>query len=364
MDQKFVFKHLFTYLRDQKVDIRIRMMYFLEYASLIACFVGTICMVLLNQSIEAMIPNLILFLMSFSSLYISHVKKQYNLSTTIMIIGCANIAVPWMYFSAGGTYSGMPIWFMFSVVVACMMSAGRLRIWLVSITIIEDLLCMFIGHYYPNLVTALVGENAVFYDLMQSYAVACVCIAVMLGIYISTYENQRKQLEAQSVELRNIMQTDALTGMFNRRAYYDEISTYSGSKQAGDLVLAAMDVNGLKKVNDLLGHSAGDDYIRAAAQAISQALGQYGHIFRTGGDEFMAILHCSVQEAHLFEERLNNSIAKLDNSWTEKMTIAVGVVCCEELPDTDIAEIEKLADKRMYENKAAYYKNSGVDRRK
>lgn len=364
MNLKFIFKHVLEYLNDQSVDIRIRMMYLLEYASLIACLFGTICMILLNQSVYSMIPNIILFVMSFVGLYFSHVKKMYDLSTLIMIIGCANIAVPWMFFSAGGNSSGMHIWFLFSVVVTCMMSNGKIRIFMATITIIEDLACICIGQFMPGTVTPLVGDNAEFYDQLQSYAVVCICLAAMLTIYITTYDNQRKKLETQSIELKNLMQTDALTGMFNRRAYYDEINAYSNGKRADDLVLVAMDVNGLKKINDLLGHSAGDAYICAAANVISEAMGQYGHIFRTGGDEFMAILHCSVEQAHGLEERINVCIQNAGNSWTDRMAIAIGVVCCKESDDTDLSEIEKMADQKMYENKAAYYRKNGIDRRR
>lgn len=267
-------------------------------------------------------------------------------------------------FTAGGNFSGMPIWLMFSLVVTCMLANGKIRVLMTGLTLLEDLACISIGHFFPGTVTPLVGEAAEFYDLLQSFAIVGVFLAAMLIIYISTYDNQRRKLEEQSIELRNIMQTDALTGVFNRRAYYDEISAYNTSAQAKDLVLVAMDVNGLKKINDLLGHAAGDEYIRAAAKVISQAFGSYGHIFRTGGDEFMAVLHCASSEAYGFEEHLNACIAKTDSIWAEKMAIALGVVCCEEEGDVDFKEIEKLADKKMYENKAAYYKKNGIDRRK
>lgn len=362
MKLKFVLKHMFSYMSEQSVDIRIRMMYFIQYASLLACFVGTVFMLLLKQPVEAMYPNIILFVMSFLSLYFSHMKKKYDLSIIILIFGCANIAVPWMFFSAGGNASGMHVWLMFSVVVTCMLASGKTRIIMGGFTILEDLVCICVGHFFPETVTPLVGENAVFYDQLQSFAVVCACLALMLGIYISTYDKQRLKLEEQGIELRNIMQTDALTGVFNRRAYYDEIKTYDEGSQS-DLVLVAMDVNGLKKINDLLGHSAGDDYIRAAAKVISQALGQYGHIFRTGGDEFMALLHCSAKDAQNFENRLNECIVNSNDSWTQKMAIAIGIVCWEEEKQMGIAEIEKLADKRMYENKAEYYRKNGIDRR-
>jgi len=359
-----VLKRIFAYLSDQTIDIRIRMMYFLEYASFGVCLIGTTCMILLKQSFVSMIPNGVLFIISLVSLYFSNVKKKYTISTLFMIIGCANIAVPWMFFSAGGNESGMHMWFLFSVVVTCMMATGRVRILMAVITIVEDTACICIDQLFPNAVAPLVGENAVFYDRLQSFAVVCVCLAVMLSIYIITYDNQSKKLEAQSIELKKLTLTDALTGVYNRHAFYEEINSYKDSSQAGNLVLVAMDVNGLKNVNDQLGHFAGDDYIVAAAKVISEAMEEYGHIFRTGGDEFMAILHCSREEAHSLENRLGKCIANQNNSWSDTMSIAIGVVCCEENPDIAIVEIEKLADKRMYENKAAYYRKKGIDRRK
>lgn len=358
------FRNILDYLNDQSIDIRIRMMFFLEYVSLIACSIGTMGMILLHQTIESMIPNFILFIMSFLGLYLSHVRKKYDLSATVMVLGCANLALPWMYFAAGGNESGMLSWFMFGVIVTCMMTKGRIRIIMSAVTIAEDIACICIGHYAPDTVKPLTGDNAVFSDQLQSYAVACIFLAIMLIIYINTYEKQKEKLEQQSAELRHINYTDTLTGLFNRRAYYEEINSCINGKTEKDLVIAAFDVNGLKKVNDMEGHSAGDDYICSAAKAITRAFGQYGKIFRTGGDEFMAVLHCPVNDTCCFEERLNKSIASPENTWAGKMTIAMGTVCCAEHPDTDLTGLEKLADERMYENKAAYYRLSGADRRK
>jgi len=363
MNPGFLWKHIFAYLKDSTVDIRIRMIYFLEYVAVFVGVIGTVAMIMLKQPIVAMVPNFVLLAMSFLGLYLSHVRKKYDLSALFIIIACANIALPWMFFSAGGNESGMQIWFLFGVVVSCMMAKGKSRVWMAAFTTIEDVVCIFIGHFYPHLVIPLVGENAVFVDQVQSFAIVCICLTVVLSIYIATYENQRKKLEEQSIELRNLMQTDALTGAFNRRAYYDEINMYKNGKAVDDLVIVAMDVNGLKKVNDLLGHSAGDEYIQNSAKVIERALGQFGHIFRTGGDEFMALLHCSAEEAKQIETRLKENIAQLDAAWADQMSIAIGIVCCGEHPGVELTELEKIADKKMYENKAAFYRQKGIDRR-
>ena len=52
----------------------------------------------------------------------------------------------------------------------------------------------------------------------------------------------------------------------------------------------SVDVNGLKKVNDTKGHTAGDELIKGAANCLTLAVGNNGKVYRTGGDEFMAVL--------------------------------------------------------------------------
>ena len=52
----------------------------------------------------------------------------------------------------------------------------------------------------------------------------------------------------------------------------------------------AVDINGLKEVNDTFGHEAGDQLIIGAANCIERAFGDYGKVFRTGGDEFIVLL--------------------------------------------------------------------------
>lgn len=364
MNIKNKIKNIISFLSDQNIEIRIRLMFFLQYAVLVACTFGTVAMILLKQPFVSMISNIVLFIMSFVGLYITHVKKNYDLATFILILGCANMALPLMFFSAGGNDSGMNIWLLFSVIVTCLMSKGKIRIFMSIITIIEDIACICIGHFLPETVTPLIGNDAVFYDVLQSYAIVCIFLATMLIIYISTYDSQRQKLEMQSEELRMLIQLDSLTGLYNRRAYYNQIYEYKNSNQDPSMVLVAMDVNGLKKVNDTYGHAVGDEYICEASRVIQEVLNQYGTVFRTGGDEFMAILHCTVDEANTIDSKINECIKKSKSKWNKEMAIAVGVVCCKDNPDMDMYEIEKMADQRMYENKSAYYRRTGIDRRK
>lgn len=61
---------------------------------------------------------------------------------------------------------------------------------------------------------------------------------------------------------------------------------------------------------------------------------------------------------------MKECIANSDSSWADKMTIATGIVYCSDESDADFVSVEKLADKKMYDNKSAFYRENGIERRR
>ena len=95
-------------------------------------------------------------------------------------------------------------------------------------------------------------------------------------------------------EWQSLADTDALTQLPNRRAFERELALQSNLVDCGartDSVLAILDVDGLKRVNDSRGHADGDDLLRTVAQALRSTLrrGQ-DRLFRLGGDEFAMLI--------------------------------------------------------------------------
>ncbi|MCR4902299.1 MAG: diguanylate cyclase [Butyrivibrio sp.] len=167
----------------------------------------------------------------------------------------------------------------------------------------------------------------------------------------------------QEEKLIHKSQTDELTGLLNRRAYEEEVYEQNSVPEKEYFVLMSLDVNGLKVVNDTLGHVAGDELLIGASRAMKECFGSYGKIYRTGGDEFIAILFCD-------DEKLKEVLADFDatmESWRGKLvnslTISYGYVSKEEEPKLSVRDLAAIADKRMYESKSAYYRKKGVDRR-
>lgn len=155
---------------------------------------------------------------------------------------------------------------------------------------------------------------------------------------------------------------DELTRLFNRAAYEEEIKRLEVSAN-NTLVYASIDLNGLKVTNDTLGHAAGDELLSGAADCIKSTFGKYGKVFRIGGDEFSAIFFADENMLQTLKADLEAATDKWEGQFSKSLSLSVGYVTKKECPDLSIIEMSKIADKRMYDAKAIYYANKGVDRR-
>lgn len=161
--------------------------------------------------------------------------------------------------------------------------------------------------------------------------------------------------------------TDELTKLLNRHAYENEIREIERQEKSGDLkddfACISFDLNGLKNANDKFGHAAGDELLTGAASCIKKAFGGYGKIFRTGGDEFQAIMFLSGEQLARAEKEFEDERGKWSGKFCKNFSISYGVVTKKENPDCSVSSIISLADKRMYRTKSDYYLSKGVDRR-
>ena len=139
---------------------------------------------------------------------------------------------------------------------------------------------------------------------------------------------------------------DGLTELYNR-AYFN---MFSKEAVLTNCSILAIDLNQLKKVNDTLGHEAGDKLIKDAADEIRKAF-KDDTCFRLGGDEFLIVSYKDV----------SCGIKKLRNS---DVSMAIGFVNSSNYPDLSFSDLVKEADKLMYKDKSDYYNRLGIDRRK
>lgn len=156
---------------------------------------------------------------------------------------------------------------------------------------------------------------------------------------------------------------DELTGLLNRHAYEDDLRKLNSEKIEDDLIYVVFDVNGLKSANDNFGHEAGDELIVGAANCIKNCFGKFGKIYRTGGDEFTAMINASEDEIEKIKRNFEQETFDWAGEYSTELKIPLGYISKKENPKASIHEMSKIADQRMYKEKSLMYIASGIDRR-
>lgn len=152
--------------------------------------------------------------------------------------------------------------------------------------------------------------------------------------------------------------TDSLTGLYNRRAYEMDIKDASQQENRElDFTIAVIDVNGLKAVNDSLGHEAGDEIIIGAAECIKRCLAPYGKAYRIGGDEFCAIMYVDSQKLAKIKEDLTRNVSEWSGKLVGGLSMSCGYVSSHDYREIPTYELIKIADRNMYAAKEEYYKS-------
>jgi len=165
------------------------------------------------------------------------------------------------------------------------------------------------------------------------------------------------QLELMLSRMSDLAMVDELTGLKNRRSFFDDIEpVIAGSRRRGKPVaIAILDLDHFKDINDTHGHAIGDDVLRAVARRIEETLRQEQIVGRIGGEEFIVLLpDTTPQQALVAIERVRKAVGETHIPVTGDgevwMTVSGGIA---PLPDgMQVTIAMQHADKAMYRAKA------------
>ena len=170
----------------------------------------------------------------------------------------------------------------------------------------------------------------------------------------------RKKAEAY---LEYLGKHDSRTRLRNRAFYVEELNRVS-RKGPWPLSILAIDLNGLKRVNDAEGHAAGDAMLRRTGEVLTNATaGNPYCVARIGGDEFVALLPgCDERVAQGLKERIGSMI-ELNNQFYsgQHLSMAIGIASCSAA--SEVEDTLPQADQAMFAAKARFYADHKLDRR-
>ena len=177
---------------------------------------------------------------------------------------------------------------------------------------------------------------------------------VLLSIALS--DRMKITLE-QKLIAEKAAKTDIVTGLMNRRAYY-EISEaeYQRLLRHQKVVSIIMfDIDHFKNINDSYGHSCGDKVLKDVATIVKKHIREYDYTFRMGGDEFLILLpETNDQQATQLAERIRREIEqyRFEEDHSLDITASFGIAQYTQ-KDTSIEKVTRRADEALYQAKSA-----------
>ncbi len=161
----------------------------------------------------------------------------------------------------------------------------------------------------------------------------------------------RKKAEAY---LEFLGKHDVLTKLYNRSFYVDEINRLERARLAPITIIIA-DLNGLKSVNDGLGHAAGDEMLRRAGEVFTKVIEKPSHAARIGGDEFAILSPETDERGGMALVASIGKVIELNNQFYPGAPLSVALGVATTRAGERLEDVAKRADALMYQAKQAYY---------
>lgn len=181
--------------------------------------------------------------------------------------------------------------------------------------------------------------------IISHIGIALIIILQDQNICLTKKVHQLQELEKK---LRYYSYYDAMSGVYNRNAFIQEAKAL-GSEKTGIAVILC-DIDGLKLINDTLGHNKGDQLIRATAEILTTVCSAIGRVYRMGGDEFLVLSPTVATEAQLIDLASHiHQAVELYNKEHDLLSISLGWALADNR--SMLTELIKMADCKMYQEK-------------
>nr|WP_320050914.1 GGDEF domain-containing protein [uncultured Desulfuromonas sp.] len=214
-------------------------------------------------------------------------------------------------------------------------------------------------------IATTISPQIIFYLLQpsrSSHVVAVMLLIILVFMSIISLEQHKNwiktlalsfELDAAKREAERIARIDLLTGLYNRRAFYEIAPKFieNARRYSRSVSLVMLDIDYFKNINDTFGHSVGDRVLVKVAELLSSQVRGADSVGRLGGEEFVILLPETDEEgAYALVEKIRNQVRCIHCDEVDgvlEVTASFGVVTCRN-NDESLDSLLKKADEALY----------------
>lgn len=341
---------MFTNIRidenELKAKLQKRLLWVLVITGCIANMIGFLSnAVMFGMSLPTIVCGVCELVVMICGVAAIGLKKQKT-AATVMVLTLALIEFPFLFYVYG---ANMGVYLILGIVALAVYVPRPYHVAAIIVTILLDVTVIILACFYPSTMEEMSRESQLG-TMLCSYIIVAVAAAVILCNLIEQYMLQHRHILAVSKELEYAAHHDALTGVYNRGYLLNTLRLWMGMENKHFLV-ALIDIDDFKKINDTYGHVYGDEVLVELARLMKQEIDGKGIAARYGGEEFMLLFEEADQQLTMgILERIKAGLGEFSRK-TRQITITFSGGMEEYRTDGKIDELFRNADKKLYQAK-------------
>ena len=293
-----------------------------------------------------------------------------NARNLYLVALCASLVIHWLTSRvqpdnvraiAVLTYMMISLLLIYATVLGTVFAAGQVATAFPAFVLASPLLfsdrrrhiiiCILIHTvFFVCMAAAFDDANLFADDIINSCVFSAISIAINSYMLTVKFSQEYSQLR-----LAELSSKDMLTNVKNRNSYEQALKDAPKSCDQS-LICVFADLNGLHELNEVSGHAVGDAMLKCVGSTLRDVFGD-DDTYRIGGDEFVVFVH-DMDESEV-KSRVEIARRKTEE---ESCHVSFGVAQAQ-MPDIDITDLVKRAERQMYSDKRRYYEREGIDRR-
>ncbi len=238
------------------------------------------------------LPVLLSYLaVNISSVLYSVVKKRWYGAAIIVVGSSVFFLIPYLWFTIGGVTGSTPVMMLTGGLCIALVFKGALRNIMLAATAIMLIAFIALEYHNPAIIIYYPNRLSHYSDLAFGMSMSLIANSILAYTVMDQYARVRDEKARLVRRLEHLSQTDALTGLYNRRflsASIDEEMRWA-YETGSQLTLCILDIDHFKNINDTYGHEYGDEVLINIAKIMKAGLTEEEIFGRYGGEEFVVL---------------------------------------------------------------------------